>query len=271
MKNILFMVLIVCLVLVACHSSRGRYVYDIIPLDKAWLNSSHDDFGSSFKHISGLDLSKDGYYFVYSRGGEFDEPTTCLFFYDKGDSLTICPFDTKKCRKYDIKSMDIPVEGVENALPLRPHGGIYSRIDILRRITGYKKEGEKKQFFRLYPMDGCSDTYKFDYAYVESGRKTVWRKSIDSTCKDKWKQSVEENIEQFILNGKMFNRLEHLVNRLFIKEKIDGWREAGLMPEDEYEDAMRRYHEKMSNLEREYEELLNMSVPDSAFLSRPSQ
>ena len=43
----------------------------------------------------------------------------------------------------------------------------------------------------------------------------------------------------------MFNRYEYLVNRLFITEKIEGWREAGLMPEDEYE------------------ELLNMSVTDS--------
>lgn len=266
MKNILFMVLIVCLVLVACHSSRGSYVYELRPIDKTWQDNLDDDFDRYLKHFSKLDSLKDGYYFVYSRGGEFDEPTTCLFFYDKGDSLTICPFDTKKCRKYDFKSMDIPVEGVENALPLRPHGGIYSRIDILRRITGYKKEGGKKQFFRLYPMDGCSDTYKFDYAYVESGRKTVWRKSIDSTCKDKWKQAVEDNFEQFVFNGKIFNRLEYLVNRLFITEKIEGWREAGLMPEDEYEDVMRRHQEKMSKLERDYEELLNMSVADSTSL-----
>ena len=265
MKNILFMVVIVCLVLVACHSSRGDYVYKLRPIDKAWQDDLDDFFDRYLiKHSSELDSSKDGYYFVYDRGGEFDEPTTCLFFYDKGDSLTICPFDTKKCRKYDFKSMDIPVEGVENALPLRPHGGIYSRIDILRRITGYKKEGEKKQFFRLYPMDGCSDTYKFDYAYVESGRKTVWRKSIDSTCKDKWKQAVEENFEQFVFNGKIFNRLEYLVNRLFIKEKIEAWREANLISEEEYEDLMRKRQEKMSKLEREYEELLNMSVADSA-------
>ena len=36
------------------------------------------------------------------------------------------------------------------------------------------------------------------------------------------------------------------------------------MPEDEYEYVMRRYQEKMSKLERDYEELLNMSVADSA-------
>ena len=88
MKNILFMVLIVCLVLAACHSSRGDYVYKLRPIDKTWQDNLDDDFDRYLKHFSKLDSLKDGYYFVYSRGGEFDEPTTCLFFYDKGDSWT---------------------------------------------------------------------------------------------------------------------------------------------------------------------------------------
>ena len=259
MKNILFMVLIVSLVLVACHSSRGGHVYRLRP-STAWQDGVEDFFDRYLiEHSSEQGSSKDGYYFLYDRGVEFDVPTECLFFYDKSDSITVCPFDIKKpCKRYDFKSMDVPVEGVENALPLVPKKWDYGGGPG-RRIYGYKKEGETKHFFKLYLMDGCNEYYQFDYSIGN-----VFYKSIDSTCKDKWKQSVEENIEQFILNGKMFNRLEHLVNRLFIKEKIDGWREAGLMPEDEYEDAMRRYHEKMSNLEREYEELLNMSVADSA-------
>ena len=250
MKNILFMVVIVCLVLAACHSSRGLYVYEFRPIDKAWQDDLDDFFDRYLiKHSSELDSSKDGYYFVYDRGGEFDVPTECFFFYDKSDSITICPFDIKKpCKRYDFKSMDIPVEGVENALPLFPKKWVY--YDHVRRIYGYKKEGGTKTYFRSYLMDGCNDFYQFDYSIGG-----VFYKSIDSTCKDKWKQSVEENIEQFIFNGKMFNRYEYLVNRLFITEKIEGWREAGLMPEDEYEDVMRRHQEKMSKLEREYEEL----------------
>ena len=252
MKNILFMVLILCLVLAACHSSSGRYVYDIIPLDKARQDDLEDDFDRALKYFSGLNPSKDGYYFVYQRDVEFDEPGVCLFFYDKGDSITICQSRKKtSCRRYDFKSMDISVEGIESALPLFPKTemtGVYGRL----RITGYKKEGETKHFFMSYLMDACNYYYQKRHL------------PVDSTCKDKWKQAVEENFEQFIFNGKIFNRLEYLVNRLFIKEKIEGWREANLISEEEYEDFMRKRQEKMSKLEREYEELLNMSVADSA-------
>lgn len=260
MKNILFMVLILCLVLAACHSSRGSYVYELRPIDKA-RQDKLDDFFDRYiiKHSSELDSSKDGYYFLYNRGVEFDEPTECFFFYDKSDSITICPFDIKKpCKRYDFRAMNVPVEGIENALPLVPKKWAYSGGPS-RRIYGYEKEGGTKRFFYLYLMDGCNDYYQYTYKIGND-----WYQAIDSTCKDKWKPSVEENIEQFIFNGKMFNRYEYLVNRLFITEKIEGWRETGLMPEDEYEDAMRRYREKMSKLEREYEELLNMSVADSA-------
>ena len=253
------MVLIVCLVLVACHSSRGGCVYRLRPIDKAWQDNLDDDFDSYLKHFSELDSSKDGYYFVYERGVEFDEPTACLFFYDKSDSITICPFDIKKpCNRYDFKSMDIRVDGIENALPLSPQTENYGGGPG-RRIHGYKKEGGTKRFFVFYLMDACNDYYQMAHL------------PVDTLCKDKWKQSNEENIEQFVFNSKIFNRYEYLVNRLFIKEKIEGWREAGLMPEDEYEYVMRRHQEKMSKLERDYEELLNMSVPDSAFHSRPSQ
>jgi hypothetical protein len=251
MKNILFMVLILCLVLAACHSSRGLYVYEFRPIDKARQDKIDDFFDRSIIELSSeLDSSKDGYYFVYDRSVEFDEPIMCFFFYDKGDSITICPFQNKaRCRNYDFKSMDIPVEGVENALPLFPKKEAYGGLD--RSIFGYKKEGGTKTYFRSYLMDGCNDYYQMAH------------QPVDTLCKDKWKQSVEENIEQFIFNGKMFNRYEYLVNRLFITEKIEGWREAGLMPEDEYEDVMRRHQEEISKLERDYEELLNMSVPDS--------
>lgn len=252
MKNILFMVLIVSLVLVACHSSRGLHVYELRSIDKAKQDDLDDAFDRYLKRFSELDPLKDGYYFVYTRGVEFDEPITCFFFYDKGDSITICPFDIKKpCKRYEFKSMNVPVEGIENALPLFPKEEAYYGGADGRRIYGYKKEGESKKFFRSYVMDACNDYYQLAH------------QPVDTLCKDKWKQSVEENIEQFIFNGKMFNRYEYLVNRLFITEKIEGWREAGLMPEDEYEDVMRRHQEEMSKLERDYEELLNMSVPDS--------
>lgn len=246
------MVLILCLVLVACHSSRGDYVYKLRPIDKTWQDNLDDDFDRYLKHFSKLDSLKDGYYFVYDRGGVFDEPTACLFFYDKGDSITICPFQNKaRCRNYDFKSMDIRVDGIENALPLSPQTEAYGGGPS-RRIYGYKKEGGSKTYFRSYLMDACNDYYQKGHL------------PIDSTCKDKWKQSVEENIEQFVFNGKIFNRYEYLVNRLFIKEKIEGWREANLISEEEYEDVKRKHQEKMLKLEREYEELLNMSVADSA-------
>ena len=90
------MVLILCLVLAACHSSSGRYVYDIIPLDNARQDDLEDDFDRALKYFSGLDPSKDGYYFVYQRDVEFDEPGVCLFFYDKGDSITICQSRKKR-------------------------------------------------------------------------------------------------------------------------------------------------------------------------------
>ena len=237
------MVVIVCLVLVACHSSRGLHVYELRSIDKA-KQDDLDDFFDRYltKHSSELDSSKDGYYFVYDRSVEFDEPIMCFFFYDKSDSITICPFHTKaRCRKYDFKSMDIRVEGIENALPLFPKKEAYGGLD--RSIFGYKKEGGTKRFFEFYLMDACNDYYQMAH------------QPVDTLCKDKWKQSNEENIEQFVFNSKIFNRYEYLVNRLFITEKIEGWREAGLMPEDEYEYVMRRYQEKMSKLEREYEEL----------------
>ena len=248
------MVLIVGLVLVACHSSRGLYVYEFRPIDKARQDKIDDFFDRSIIELSSeLDSSKDGYYFVYDRSVEFDEPIMCFFFYDKSDSITICPFRTKmRCRKFDFKSMDIPVEGVENALPLFPKEEAYYGGADGRRIYGYKKEGRSKTYFRSYLMDACNDYYQMGHL------------PVDTLCKDKWKQSNEDNIEQFVFNSKIFNRYEYLVNRLFITEKIEGWREAGLMPEDEYEDVMRRHQEEMSKLERDYEELLNMSVPDSA-------
>lgn len=137
--------------------------------------------------------------------------------------------------------MDIRVEGIENALPLLPRTEAYG--GLFRRIYGYKKEGRSKTYFRSYLMDACNDYYQMAH------------QPVDTLCKDKWKQSNEENIEQFVFNSKIFNRYEYLVNRLFITEKIEGWREAGLMPEDEYEDVMRRHQEEMSKLEREYEEL----------------
>ena len=92
-------------------------------------------------------------------------------------------------------------------------------------------------------MDACNDYYQMGHL------------PVDTLCKDKWKQSNEENIEQFVFNSKIFNRYEYLVNRLFIKEKIEGWREANLISEEEYEDINRKHQEKMSKLEREYEEL----------------
>ena len=237
------MVLIVGLVLVACHSSRGGYVYILNPLDKVRLDNLADNFDSYLKHFSELDSSKDGYYFVYDRGGVFDEPTAFLFFYDKSDSITICPFHTKvRCRNYDFKSMDIRVDGIENALPLFPKTemiGAYGE----HSIYGYKKEGGTKLFFEFYLMDACNDYYQMGHL------------PVDTLCKDKWKQSNEENIEQFVFNSKIFNRYEYLVNRLFIKEKIEGWREANLISEEEYEDINRKHQEKMSKLEREYEEL----------------
>ena len=106
MKNILFMVLIVGLVLVACHSSRCLYVYEFRPVDKARQDNIDDFFDRSIIELSSeLDSSKDGYYFVYDRSVEFDEPIMCFFFYDKSDSITICSFDIKKpCQSLNVNT-----------------------------------------------------------------------------------------------------------------------------------------------------------------------
>ena len=45
------MVLIVSLVLVACHSSRGDYVYKLRPIDKTWQDNLDDDFGEEGFYI----------------------------------------------------------------------------------------------------------------------------------------------------------------------------------------------------------------------------
>ena len=80
-------------------------MYILNPLDKVRLDNLADNFDSYLKHFSELDSSKDGYYFVYDRGGVFDEPTAFLFFYDKSDSITICPFDIKKpCQSLNVNT-----------------------------------------------------------------------------------------------------------------------------------------------------------------------
>lgn len=53
-------------------------MYILNPLDKVRLDNLADNFDSYLKHFSELDSSKDGYYFVYDRGGVFDEPTAFL-------------------------------------------------------------------------------------------------------------------------------------------------------------------------------------------------
>lgn len=165
-------------------------MYGEFPIDDVARADLDDDFARYLKYYSELDSSLDGYYLVYSRNWDaVDVGSEFLFFYDNSDSITLCPFRLR-CQKLGFKNGDFPAEDLERAQPLFPKGS----GDVASRIYGYRKESGKKRYYKLYQMDACHG---------------------ESACAEKWKHSIQENAEQYDLNGRLLKRFEQIVSTLY--------------------------------------------------------
>ena len=224
--------------LLGCHSARTTYEYEMYRIDDAWKANLDDDFGRYLQHWPELDSSRDGYYLVYSLAVDAVEPSAYLFFYDKGDSITICPFDNglRSCKKYAFESENFLEKKLESAQPLFPNSVNGS---LRERIYGYRKKAEKKRYYLLIQMDACHR---------------------DVACKDQWRQSIQENIEQYNMNALLFNRFAYLVEFLIESESLEKAFQVGKFSYNAYEKFLRNHQERLSSLEQEYKELLNKSM-----------
>lgn len=182
--------LLLCLFLLGCYTAHTDYMYGKFPIDDEARANLDDDFARYLNYYSELDSSQDGYYLVYTRGWDaVDVGNDFLFFYDKSDSITLCPFHLR-CQKYEFKKGDFPTEDLERAQPLFPKGS----GDVASRIYGYRKDFGKKRYYKLYQMDACHG---------------------DSACAEKWKNSIQENAEQYDLNGRLLKSFEQIVSTLY--------------------------------------------------------
>lgn len=178
---------VLCFFLVSCYSVRNNFVYDKIPDDGKWSDSINDDFDRYLQYFVEIDSTKDGYYLVYDLALDAVVPDAFIFFYDLGNSMTVCPFhlDSSYCRKINLEKADFPAESMEKATSLRPKvSGM-----VIKRIFGYKKKNGEKKYYDIYQMEFCQD---------------------DLVCKEEWKKAVQENIEQYRLNTLIFDKFENL-------------------------------------------------------------
>ena len=143
--------LVICLVLFGCHSTRHLYGYEPIPLDKEWQKSLDEDFDGYLTHFTEQDASRDGYYLVYDPRWDAVVPSAFLFFYGGNDSVSVCPFEGT-CKTYEIRQDDFPVDALDFAQPLRPYS--FSQ-DTTMRIYGFKKTKNEKKYYLLYKLDAC--------------------------------------------------------------------------------------------------------------------
>ena len=182
--------LLLCLFLLGCYSAHTDYMYGEFPIDDESRADLDDDFARYLKYYSELDSSLDGYYLVYSRNWDaVDVGSEFLFFFDNSDSITLCPFRLR-CQKHGFKNGDFPTEDLERARPLFPQGS----GDVASRIYGYRKESGKKRYYKFYQMDACHG---------------------DSACAEKWKNSIQENAEQYELNDRLLKSFEQIVSTLY--------------------------------------------------------
>ena len=225
-------VLFLCLVLLGCHTARTSYEYGVIRIDDAWRANLDDDFEKYLNYWSELDSSRDGYYLVYSLALDAVVPDAFLFFYDKGDSITICPFNLGPpyCIKCEFKRDDFPEDELREAEPLYPNKG-----GLRKSIYGFKKEAGKKRYYRLIQMDACKG---------------------DVTCMGNWRQAIKENVEQYNINSRLFNRFAYLVELLFAsEERMENARQTGKFSDEVFERFLREHQERLSRLEQEYNRL----------------
>ncbi len=226
--------LFLCLVLLGCHTARTCYEYKEYHIDEESRADLDEDFGRYLKHLSELDSTKDGYYLVYDLAVDAVEPSAYLFFYDIGDSITICPFNNgpSNCKIYEFRRDDFPRDNLESAQPLYPEKG----ASLREKIYGYRKEASKKRYYRLIQMDACRG---------------------DVACMDNWRQSIQENIEQYNLNSRLFNRFAYLIEVLVESDALENALQTGKFSDEVFEKFLRNHQERLSRLEREYKELMD--------------
>lgn len=221
--------LFLCLVLAGCYTARSPYEYTWFHIDDSVRANIDDDFIQYLKHFPQLDPSRDGYYLVYGLGVDAIEPGAFLFFYDENDSITMCPFGTSYCKKYEFKRDDFPIEDLESIRPVLPKQG-----SMQEHIFGYQKKAGKKMYYHFSSMDYCHGNI---------------------ACKDEWRQSIQENIELYDINSRLFNRFAYFVMIFYEAEALANGLQTGKFSNEDYERFKRDYQKRLSHLDREYREL----------------
>lgn len=73
--------LVICLALFGCQSTRNHYGYEVFTIDKERQKSLDEDFDSYLNYFTELDSSRDGYYLVYDLRFDAVVPDAFLLFY----------------------------------------------------------------------------------------------------------------------------------------------------------------------------------------------
>ncbi len=226
--------LVICLALFGCQSTRNHYGYEVFTIDKERQKSLDEDFDSYLNYFTELDSSRDGYYLVYDLRFDAVVPDAFLLFYGGDDSISICPFGGKSaaCKEYEINRKDFPDKSLKSAESFFPNG--FSQ-DTTKRIYGFKKEKNERKYYTLYQMDTCYG---------------------NQICKENGNAFIQENFKQYSINAKIFNRFSYLVTSLYEFDVLNENWQSGVISKDLYEKIKRNILERQSDLEREYRDLL---------------